>query len=111
MTASRWLRHLCPEAALLEMDRTPAHRVSVPASTMPAMADDCSSCGKPAVCVYGINADERWACREHDPMAQPGFVTRTLPYGFQYRTLPAFAAPMAAPTLDTQIVITNDGGP
>lgn len=82
------------------------------------MAENCSTCGKQAVCVYGIRADETWACTEHDPMARPGFTTEPLPDGFQYRTLPAFVgattetlAPMIRHHLNPGTVITNDGTP
>lgn len=82
----------------------------------------CSRCDEPAVCVYGIHADETWACRAHDPMAQPGWATITLPFGFRYRTLDAYAlppqpgattqtlAPMLRHHLAPGAVITTDGG-
>ena len=68
------------------------------------------------MCVYGIRADEVWACAEHDPMARPDFTTMALPDGFRYRTLPETVgattqtlAPMLRHHLAPGAVITNDG--
>jgi hypothetical protein len=67
------------------------------------MAEQCTSCGKPAVCAWRIlpvMAGEIFGCRTCDPLARyaPGELGRS----FTYRTLPEFAtAPPAGATLAT----------
>jgi len=85
------------------------------------MDEKCTTCGTTAVCAYGSPAAEEFACRTHDPLARPGFMTTQQPPGWRYRTLDAYRqdgggpatlttlAPMLRRSLGPNIVIDNGG--
>jgi hypothetical protein len=53
------------------------------------MGEKCGECPEPAVIRYGFTeAEERYACRAHDPLRPPFGVTLQMGWGFHYQALP-----------------------